>query len=151
MTDPRSTHPPPAAEPPELAEAIDVARAWIDDLMHRLGWHEKDTAFYAMLACLHGLRDALPKDEAIHIGLMLPVLVRGFYFDGWRLSGRSSAAKTRAGFLERIHDGVRRDPAVDPEHVARAVMAMLSTWLPAAEVENAKAATPHDLHGFWPN
>jgi hypothetical protein len=30
-------------------------------------------------------------------------------------------------------------------------MAMLSTWLPAAEVENAKAVTPHELHGFWPS
>lgn len=149
MTD-AHTSPAPADEPPELAGALGVARAWICDLMQWLGWHESDTAFYAMLACLHALRDALPKDEAVHIGLVLPVLLRGFYFDGWRPSGRSSSAKRRSGFLERIHDGVRGDPAVDPEQVARAVLAMLSKRLPAAEVENAKAATPRELHGFWP-
>jgi uncharacterized protein (DUF2267 family) len=139
-----------ADEPPELVGALNVTRAWIADLKRRLGWHESSTTFYVMLGCLHGLRDALPKQEAVHLGLALPVLLRGLYFDGWRPSGRSSGAKRRAAFLERIHDRVQRDPAVDPDHAARAVLAMLSKRLAAAELENAKAATPHDLKGFWP-
>jgi uncharacterized protein (DUF2267 family) len=137
------------AQLPELAGALAVTGGWIGDLAHQLGWHEQDTAFRAMVACLHALRDALPKEEAVHIGLALPVLLRGFYFEGWRPSARSLGARKRSAFLERIHDGVGRDAAIDPEQVARAVMAMLSKRLPAAELENAKAATPHELHGFW--
>jgi uncharacterized protein (DUF2267 family) len=140
----------PADEAPELAGAIDIARAWVADLMRRLHWHERDTAFRALLASLHALRDALPKGEAVHLGLALPVLLRGFYFDGWRPSGRALGAKTRTAFLERIHDGVRQDPAIDPDEAARAVLALLSERLPPTDLENAKAATPHDLHGFWP-
>jgi uncharacterized protein (DUF2267 family) len=137
------------AQSPELADALAVTGGWIDDLAHQLGWREQDTAFHAMVACLHALRDALPKEQAVHIGLALPVLLRGFYFEGWRPSARSLAARKRSAFLERIHDGVGRDPAVDPEQVARAVMILLSKRLPSAELENAKAATPHELHGLW--
>lgn len=68
---------------------------------------------------------------------------------GW--SDRERAYHSRAAFLERIHDGVHRDPGVDAEEVARAVFALLAARLPAAEVEDAKAATPKELHNLWPS
>ena len=34
--------------------------------------------------------------------------------------------------------------------VARGVFALLVARFPAGEVENAKAATPKDLHNLWP-
>jgi uncharacterized protein (DUF2267 family) len=61
------------------------------------------------------------------------------------------AARKRDAFLARVHDGVRRDPAVDPEQVARAALALIAARLPAAEVEDAKAATPKELHNLWPS
>jgi uncharacterized protein (DUF2267 family) len=61
------------------------------------------------------------------------------------------AAKSRQAFLERIHDGVHRDPAVDAEQVARALFALLLARLPSGEIEDAKAATPKPLHNLWPS
>lgn len=58
---------------------------------------------------------------------------------------------SRDAFLERIHDGVHRDPGIDTEQVARAVFALLAARLPAAEIEDAKAATPSVLHNLWPS
>jgi uncharacterized protein (DUF2267 family) len=58
---------------------------------------------------------------------------------------------SRNDFLERIHDGLHRDPGIDPEQVARAVLALVSDRLPAAEVEDAKAGTPHSLRALWPS
>jgi uncharacterized protein (DUF2267 family) len=46
---------------------------------------------------------------------------------------------------------MHRDPAVDPEQVARAVLAVVAAHLPAAELEDAKAATPKALHNLWPS
>jgi uncharacterized protein (DUF2267 family) len=97
---------------------------------------------------LHALRDCLPREEAIHIGLALPVLLRGFYFEGWR-SARPHVLRTRKAFLQRVHDGVDQDPGVDAEQAAHAVCALLADRLPAAEIENARAATPAALHAFW--
>lgn len=134
----------------DLNAAVQAAEEWIDDLMRRLAWHDRERGYLALLAGLHALRDCLGREEAVYIGTHLPALLRGLYYEGWHPSGRVPA-RSREAFLERIHDGMHRDPAVDAEQVARAVFALLAARLPAAELEDAKAATPRPLHNLWPS
>jgi uncharacterized protein (DUF2267 family) len=77
-------------------------------------------------------------------------LLRGFYYEGWHPAGRHPL-KSRNAFIDRVHDGVHRDPGIDPEQVARAVFALLAAHLPAAELEDVKAATPKLIHNLWPS
>lgn len=134
----------------DLEKAVPEVEAWVADLKQRLQWHDREKVYLALLATLHGLRDALPRDEAVFIGVQLPVLLRGLYFEGWHPSARIARAKTRTGFVERIQEGVHRDPGIDAEEVASVVFALLADRLPAGEFEDAKAATPSDLRMFWP-
>jgi uncharacterized protein (DUF2267 family) len=132
----------------DLNTAVQATEAWVDDLMRCLGWHDRHRTYLALLATLRALRDSLGRDEAVYLGAQLPPLLRGFYYEGWH--PRARGATSRTAFLERILDGVHRDVAVDAEQVARAVMALLAMRLPAAELEDAKAATPPALHNLWP-
>jgi len=134
----------------ELNAAVQATEDWIDDLMGRLTWHDRSRVYLALLGALHALRDCWGRDEAIYVAAHLPPLLRGLYYEGWHPGGHR-AATSRAAFLERVHDGVHRDPAVDAEQVARAVFALLAARLPAAELEDAKAATPKPLHNLWPS
>lgn len=134
----------------DLNTAMNAAEDWIDDLTKRLGWQDRERVYLVLLATLHALRDYLARDEAVYIGAQLPTLLRGLYYDGWH-PGARPATKSRSAFLDRIHDGVHRDPGVDAEQVARAVFALLAARLPAAEIEDAKAATPSVLHNLWPS
>jgi uncharacterized protein (DUF2267 family) len=77
-------------------------------------------------------------------------LLRGLYYEGWH-PGAHLAANSRSAFLQRIHDSVHRDPAIDVEEAARAVFAALAVRLPAGELEDAKAATPKPIHSLWPS
>jgi uncharacterized protein (DUF2267 family) len=106
----------------ELNASVRATEDWIDDLRHRLRWHDRERSYLALLTTLHALRDCLPRDEAVYIGAHLPALLRGLYYEGWQ----HASARSRGAFLERIHDGVHRDPAVDAEQVARAVFALLA-------------------------
>jgi uncharacterized protein (DUF2267 family) len=133
----------------DLSSEVQATDAWIDDLMRRLSWRERQRTYLALLATLHALRDCLGRDEAVYVGAQLPPLLRGLYYEGWHPGARRTAS--RSAFLERILDGVHRDLAVDPEAVARAVMALLAARMPAAELEEAKAATPPALHNLWPS
>jgi uncharacterized protein (DUF2267 family) len=135
---------------PDLTAAVPAAEDWIDDLVRRLDWHDRERAYSALLAALRALRDCLPRDEAVYVGAQLAPLLRGLYYEGWHPKRRVPAT-SRSSFLDRIHDGVHRDPAVDPEQVARAVFALLAARMPAAELEDAKAATPRALHNLWPS
>ena len=134
----------------DLNAAVPAAEDWINDLMRRLGWQDRERVYLALLATLHALRDCLARDEAIYIGAQLPTLLRGLYYEGWHPSARP-ATRSRGAFLERVHDGVHRDPGVDTEQVARGVFALLEARLPAAEIEDAKVATPSVLHNLWPS
>ena len=134
----------------QLEGAIRATEEWIRDLQQRLGWQDRDRVYTALLATLHALRDALPHDEVAYVGGHLPGLLRGLYYDGWHPSGRT-APRSRTAFIERIEDGVHRDPGIDAEEVARAVLALLAARLPPGELEDAKAATPRVLHNLWPN
>ena len=111
---------------------------WIDNLKLQLGWQDRERVYAVLLATLHALRDCLARDEAIYLGAELPALLRGFYYAGWH-PGARKAPGSRSAFLERIHDGVHRDPGVDSEEVARAVFALIAARLPAAEVEIGRA------------
>ncbi len=134
----------------ELEGAVRASAEWIDDLQQRLGWHDRERVYSALLATLHALRDVLAQKEAVYVGAQLPALLRGLYYDGWHPSGRFPP-RSRSAFIERIQDGVHRDPGIDAEQVARAVLALLAARLPAGELEDAKAATPEPLHNLWPS
>jgi uncharacterized protein (DUF2267 family) len=134
----------------DLNTAVPATEYWIDDLKQRLGWQDRARVYLALLATLHALRDCIARDEAVYIGAQLPSLLRGLYYEGWH-PGARPATRSRSAFLERIHEGVHRDPGIDAEQVARAVFALLAARLPAAEIEEAKAATPGVLHNLWPS
>ena len=87
-----------------LSIAVNATEEWIDDLLRRLGWSDRERAYLVLLAALHALRDAVARDEAVYIGAQLPPLLRGLYYEGWH-PGTRPAAHSRAAFLERIHDG----------------------------------------------
>jgi uncharacterized protein (DUF2267 family) len=91
----------------------------------------------------------LPRDEAIYLGAGLPILLRGLYYEGWHPTGRRLTS--RNDFLDRIHDGLHRDAGIDPEQVARAILALLGDRLPPAEAEDTRAATPQSLRALWPS
>jgi uncharacterized protein (DUF2267 family) len=138
------------AEIEELSAAVKATDDWIDDLVRRLDWHDRRRVYLALVATLHALRDAVTRDEAVYLGVQLPALLRGVYYEGWHPGARPTS-RSRTAFLDRIHDGVHRDPGIDAEAVARAVFSLIAARVPAAELEDAKAATPKPMHNLWPS
>jgi uncharacterized protein (DUF2267 family) len=85
--------------------------------------------------------------DALH---QLRTLLRGLYSEGWYFAERQLSPSQNA-FIARIQDGVYRDPAIDAEQVARAVLALLAARLAGAELEDAEVSTPKTAPQFWPS
>lgn len=132
----------------DLSPHLKATEGWLDDLMRNLAWQDRRRAWSALLAALHALRDCLGRDEAISLGAQLPPLLRGFYYEGWH--PHAHKLTNRDAFLERVRDAIKHDMAVDAEQLVRAVLALLARRVPASELDDAKAATPPDIHGLWP-
>src|ERR671923_2865237 len=99
---------------------------WLDELMDELHWADRYQAYLALRATLHALRDRLSVEEAAHLGAQLPMLIRGFYYEGWTPTGKPVRERRKEAFLAHIREHFRNDADIDPERVTRAVFRVLA-------------------------
>ena len=121
---------------------------WLKEIMTELGSKDRHLAYLALRATLHALRDRLPPAEAVHLGAQLPMLVRGFYYEGWTPSRKPSKAH-KAAFLSSIRACFGPGAPPDPEEVARAVFKVLAHHVTSGEIKDVKQLLPKDLRELW--
>ena len=122
---------------------------WLREVMDRLGTSDKHRAYMALRVVLHELRDHLPVQEAIDLGAQLPMLVRGFYYEGWRPHDAPGRSRHAADMLARVHASFSKDPQLDPEAVVRAVFETLATRVSPGEISDVVSVLPSELRKFW--
>ena len=123
---------------------------WLNELMELLGWHDRHRAYLALRVTLHALRDRLTVEEVAQLGAQLPMLIRGFYYEGWDPTGKPLKERSKEEFLARIEEYFSSDDPVDPEQVARAVFTVLSNRVTEGEIEDVKHVLPAEIEGLWP-
>ena len=130
---------------------IQKTQVWLNDLMSELDWEDKPHKTYmALRTVLHALRDRLTVEEAIQLGAQLPMLIRGFYYEGWNLKGKPHKERHKEHFLDHIKKAFRNDVTVHPQQVCRAVFKVLAKHTSKGEIEDVKHVLPKALHEFWP-
>ena len=131
--------------------SLQKTQVWINDLMRELGWEERpQNTCLALRTALHALRDRLTVEEAVHLGAQLPILIRGVYYEGWKLTGKPVKERHKSEFLDHIAVVFRDDPTVDPEKVMRAVLKVLARHISEGETDNVKNLLPKTLQELWP-
>ena len=123
---------------------------WLNDLMQVLGWPDRHKAYLALRVTLHALRDRLTIEEVAQLSAQLPMLIRGFYYEGWDPTGKPLRVRQKEQFLTRIEEQFRGDDRVDPERVARAVFTVLAKRVSEGEIEDMKHVLPVDIQELWP-
>src|SRR2546428_7228597 len=104
---------------------VQRTNSWLHDLMQVLQWADKHKAYLALRATLHALRDRITVDEVAQLGAQLPMLMRGFYYEGWDPSGKPPKERHIDQFLARIALELPRGDLAEAEVMARAVFALL--------------------------
>lgn len=131
---------------------LQKTHAWLDELVRDAGYEDESQAYTALRAVLHVLRDRLIVNEAAHLGAQLPMLIRGFYYEGWH------PAKTprddlhnAAQFIQAVRHELRNAAvSIDPEHAIRAVFKLLREKVTQGEIQDIKGELPKDLQELWP-
>jgi uncharacterized protein (DUF2267 family) len=128
---------------------LQTTNIWLNDLMDQMGWVDKHRAYHALRVVLHVLRDHLPVDQAAALGAQLPMLVRGFYYEGWHPEGKPIRERKKEDFLAPIAAAFWEDPSVGPEEVARAVFQVLAKHATPGEIKHVKISLPGELRAMW--
>jgi uncharacterized protein (DUF2267 family) len=132
-----------------LDTTIEKTNIWLKDIMEEMGWDDREKAYIALRAVLQTLRDRLSIEEAVELGAQLPMLVRGFYFEGWNPAGKPVRYRTKEEFLWPIREAFRGDPNVDVEQVTRAVYRVLSRRISEGEISDIIGILPKPLRELW--
>jgi len=129
---------------------VQKTHTWLNELMEELGLQDKHKAYLAMRATLHALRDRLTVDEVAQLAAQLPMLMRGFYYEGWDPTDKPLRERHKAQFLARMEQQFRGEDGIDTERVARAVFTVLANRVSAGEIADVKNVVPAELRELWP-
>jgi uncharacterized protein (DUF2267 family) len=124
--------------------------SWLKELMGELGAQDRHRAYQALRATLHALRDRLTVEEAAHLGAQLPMLVRGFYYEGWDPAGKPIKARSRDEFLVLVAEQLPDNQPFDPEQAVTAVLAVLERRVSEGEIKDIKQTLPAEVRELWP-
>jgi uncharacterized protein (DUF2267 family) len=122
---------------------------WIENVAHNMGSTDMERSYHVLRSVLHAVRDRLPPDDAVHLGAQMPMLVRGFYYEGWHPADKPEHYRHKEEFLAHIaHDLPGLDP-VQRERAATAVFSVLSQELSGGEADQVRHALPAEVRDLW--
>ncbi len=133
---------------------LQKTHAWLKEVMQELGTDDRHSAYLALRAVLHALRDRLTIEETAQLGAQLPMLIRGFYYEGWDPSGKPVKARRKEDFLRHINRYFKHtrfgESGTDPERIAQAVFRVLARRVSEGEIEDIVRILPRELRELWP-
>jgi uncharacterized protein (DUF2267 family) len=132
--------------------SLQKTQIWFNDLTPQLDWEDQPQKTYlALRTVLHALRDRLTVEEAIQLSAQLPMLIRGFYFEGWNLKDKPHKERHAEDFLQHVTDAFKDDPSVNARQVTRAVFRVIDKHVSAGEIADIKGILPKEIKELWPH
>jgi uncharacterized protein (DUF2267 family) len=133
-----------------FGKTLEKTTRWVSQLDEVLGTDDLHKAYMTLRAVLHALRDRLTPEEAVQLGAQLPMLVRGFYYEGWHPANKPSRYRHRKDFFDQIQREIPSLDDSDLEHAVTSVFVILTQELRGNELDQVRDMLPHELRELWP-
>jgi uncharacterized protein (DUF2267 family) len=122
---------------------------WLNGVMEEMGWEDRHRAYSVLRAVLHALRDRLIVDEAVNLGAQLPMLIRGFYYEGWRPEGRPFKYRHKEEFFAQVAKTLPGMEQAELERAVRAVFKVFSSQVTGGEIAQVRDQLPAEVRELW--
>jgi uncharacterized protein (DUF2267 family) len=134
---------------PVFDTTVQETNLWLKAIMESLHTDDRHLAYLSLRTTLHALRDRLGPENAVHLAAQLPMLLRGLYYEGWRLAASQTQERTQSDFLEHVRRELPRGSEIDPNVAVRAVFALMWGKLDLGEVGKVIDHLPAELKELW--
>ena len=135
---------------PTFDHTLHEANLWLKTVAQTLHLDDQRHGYSALRASLHALRDRLPPERAVHFGAQLPMLIRGLYYEGWRLTGKPTGERSIEDFCAHVARELPPHFPMDARSVARGVFDTLARLMDAGEIGKVIDQMPLPLRTLWP-
>ena len=135
---------------PSFDHTVQDANLWLKAIATKLHLEDRRQAYSALRAVLHALRDRLQPQSAVHLGAQLPMVIRGLYYEGWRMTDTPTADHTVDEFCERIGRELPPMFPMDPVMVSRTVFEVVFEEIDPGESAKVIDQLPLPLRSLWP-
>jgi len=136
---------------PVFDETMHATNTWLHEITSRMGWDDRRRGYRLLRLCLHAVRDRLTVNESAQLAAQLPMLMRGFYYEGWRPSTVPNDKRTVADFLADIAAAFSDDPDFDAEEAFREVVAVMRMHITEGEMQDISGSMPTEIRTLWVN
>jgi uncharacterized protein (DUF2267 family) len=133
-----------------LEHSIQQTNIWLKKLAEDQNLGDRHQAYNALRAVLHVLRDRLTPEQAVHLGAQLPIMVRGIYYEGWRIAGKPSRERTPEDFAAEVEGQLPPQFPLDARSATEAVFDLLWQELDPGEIAKIIGTLPVPLRSLWP-
>ena len=123
---------------------------WLRKVAERLHFDDERHAYSALRASLHALRDRLSPENAVHLAAQMPMVVRGLFFEGWKMSQTPSKEDSVDAFCAHLAGYLPPKFPMDAKTVATGVFEVLWTELDVGEITKVVDRMPAALKSLWP-
>lgn len=129
---------------PVFETTLQKTNELLNMMADRFGWTDKHQSYGALRGVMHALRDRLPIENAAALGAQLPMLVRGFYYEGWRPSVVPIKMK-KEEFLAEVEEAIRQPVPQTIEEIVVGTLQLLAAHIDPAEFLKIKKVLPKDI------
>lgn len=128
-----------------FTNALQKANKWLEELKEIGEFQSEEQAYIVLRSVLHALRERLLPDEAVQFGAEMPMLIRGFYFEGYDLS-HPKPKRDNESFFNRIAQEMQKvSMKIPPKTAAQAVLILLENKISTGEFNDVVQSLPKKL------
>ncbi len=117
----------------------------LKEIENAFGWTDRrEQSYSALRVILQALRDRLPVVEAVNFAAQLPMLVRGFYYEGWQVNN-VPVKMSKEEFINRIQSEFIYSIEASIDDLVRMVLLIVMEKIDQAEAEKIRNILPSDV------
>jgi uncharacterized protein (DUF2267 family) len=128
---------------------VQQTNLWLKDIMDRIVTDDRHLAYQVLRATIHTIRDRIGPENAVHFGAQLPMLIRGLYYDGWRMVNEPTRTRHLEDFLDDVEYEMRRKLGQDREKIVKGVFQVIAARIDPGEIDKLINLFPENLRPLW--
>ncbi|WP_372988623.1 DUF2267 domain-containing protein [Sulfitobacter sp.] len=133
-----------------IDNSVHLTHEWINELAERLDWSSKRSALRLLRITLRHLRDHLVVNEVAQMSAQLPLLIRGFFFEGWMPKHTPIKERHVSDFSAFITTQMGEAEEYRGREDIKCVFDLLNNRLSRGEVEDLRATLSEEIRSLWP-